>query len=218
MSRQEHTRPLDGPPAQAVSESSPISQPSHTCQPGPTSKPGPTDLLARLLTDRHLRERFVREPAEVAAVLTHDGVQREFLLHLDRQRLVEQAESLIRKRQHEVAGLVPSTWASLGTTAVQQFRRYVDDAAWPAGHRRHQQDAFAFCEFLRQSGVIGYAAAEERWLRFQLARSRCRVGFVADVMIDGRPRYALQVFLRDRRGQPHRRHFFLRHWRELTTK
>lgn len=178
----------------------------------------PTAILARLLTDQTLREAFLDAPEAVAAQLTNQDDVRAFLLQLDRESVKAQAESLISKRQGEVATLIPATWQSLGATAVQHFAHYANRSEWPRGYRRHLLDATAFCDYLKRMNLSGLPTDERRWLRFQVAKSRCRVGFVSGVMIQGRPRRAIQVLVRGRGGQPKRHHLYLRHWKELLTK
>lgn len=178
----------------------------------------PTAILARLLTNRSLREAFFDAPETVAAQLTDQDDVRAFLVQLDRESVKAQAESLISKRQGEVATLIPTTWRYLGATAVQHFAHYTNRSEWPRGYRRHLLDALAFCDYLKQRNLPGLPSDERRWLRFQVAKSRCRVGFVSGVMIQGRARRTIQVMVRGRGGKPKRHHLYLRHWKELLTK
>ena len=178
----------------------------------------PTAILARLLTNRSLREAFLEAPQVVASELTDQSDVQAFLLQLAPENLQAQAESLISKRQGEVATLIPATWQFLGATAVQHFADYANRSEWPRGYRRHLLDALAFCNYLQDMKLRGLPSDERRWLGFQVAKGRCRVGFVSGVMIEGRPRRAIQVLVRGRGGKPKRHHLYLRHWKELLTK
>jgi hypothetical protein len=71
-------------------------------------------LLARLLGDNELRRRFVDDSQRVAQELTDDPASMEFLMRLDPLQLEAQAETLIAKRQHEVAQFLPETWERHG--------------------------------------------------------------------------------------------------------
>ncbi|MAI32677.1 MAG: hypothetical protein CMM07_13520 [Rhodopirellula sp.] len=175
----------------------------------------PVAILAALLTNRHLRNRLRETPEEIAEQWSHQEHIQTFLLQLDLNSLTNQAESLISKRRGEVAKRIPSIWAFLGQSAPGYFSQYVDQSAWPRGYRRSLLDAISFCNYLQSLQLPGLPLDERRWLRFQNARSRFRVGLVSGVHINGRPRLALQMLSRSRGGKPGKRHFYLRHWTEL---
>ena len=88
-------------------------------------------LLSLLLGDVELRRRFIGNSQQVARELTDDPATIEFLMKLDHLQLEKQAESLVSKRQHEVAALMPVTWQQLGGTAVSRFRNFAAESSWP---------------------------------------------------------------------------------------
>ena len=78
-------------------------------------------LLAQLLSDRQLRIRFRENVDDMVRELTDDQAGRAFLRSLDHRLLEAQAETLITKRQHEVAQLLPLTWKQLAESAPSLF-------------------------------------------------------------------------------------------------
>ena len=109
-------------------------------------------LLSRLLSDIGLRKRFCEDREQVVAELTDDATTATFLSAIDFTQLDAQAETLLGKRQHEIAELLPLTWRRLGNDARKLFREYAATSLWPEGHLRHLFDACAFVMWLRQSG------------------------------------------------------------------
>lgn len=151
------------------------------------------EALGRLLADPALREEFRRDPAGTAARL--DAT----LSGIDPAALEKQAESLVAKRLHEVAKLMPRTFERLGPAASGHFRGFAG-TRWPRGHRRHLEDAVAFGRFLRERGERGLCRSELNRLCFLHEGARWALRLVPDARAGGRDRAALQVLWRDKRG------------------
>lgn len=154
-------------------------------------------LLARLLGDAELRRRFVHDSRQVARELTDDSSSLEFLLALDHRQLEEQAETLISKRQHEVAQLLPETWQRLGDRSTPLFKDYLAVSVWPEGHNRHLRDAEAFGLWLAGRADSQLIQAEWNRVRFRLSTSRVAFGIVRGGLL----RYQIQILFRRSSGQ-----------------
>jgi hypothetical protein len=153
-----------------------------------------TTVLGRLLADPALRAQLRRDPDAVARALDADaGALRD----LELAALEQQAETLIDKRFHEVAKLLPLTMARLGGEARAAFEEHAA-RHWPEGHRRHADDAAAFGRFLGERKLPS-SASELNRLCFAMGTGRLSLRFVADAWVGGRARRALQVLYR-RRG------------------
>ena len=151
-------------------------------------------LLSRLLSDSQLRQRFRADPQRVAVELTDDAADVTFLLSLDHGQLEAQAETLVSKRQHEVAQLLPLTWKQLGHEATSLFRAYASKAAWPEGYTRHLCDAVEFGLWLSrrsQHTPVGLG-----WNRVRFAASSRRLA--VRIIRDRRVRCGLQILVRQR--------------------
>jgi hypothetical protein len=111
-----------------------------------------TSALTRLLSDRALRRRFAGDRAEVALELGLTGDDAAMLIAIEPAALDSQARTLIGKRRGEVARIAPRTWTRLGARRIEIFNDYTS-SHWPAGHRRHPEDALAFLRFLADRGL-----------------------------------------------------------------
>jgi len=154
-------------------------------------------LLSLLLGDVELRRRFIGNSQQVARELTDDPATIEFLMKLDHLQLEKQAESLVSKRQHEVAALMPVTWQQLGGTAVSRFRNFAAESSWPQGHTRHISDAEAFSSWLFERQVRELEIAEWNRLRFRLTDRRLAIRILSNGQILPR----LQILLRQKDGR-----------------
>lgn len=150
-----------------------------------------TVVLGRLLSDPVLRAEFRRDPEATARALDVD------LAGIDPEELEHQARTLVDKRFHEVAALLPRTMDALGPDAARLFREHAD-GFWPKGHRRHAEDAVAFGRWL-EARRLPRSRSEANRLRFALSGGRWSLGFVNDAWVGGRARSALQLLFR-RRG------------------
>lgn len=81
-----------------------------------------TTALTRLLSDRVLREVYLRGREEAIRALPIDKCALAPFLALDPSGLGTQAQLLLNKRFFEVRGMIPDTWADLGTDARAYFR------------------------------------------------------------------------------------------------
>lgn len=156
-----------------------------------------TLVLGRLLADADLRALLRRDPSAAAEAL---DASPDDLAGLDADDLEAQAETLVGKRLHEVAKLLPRS------TTPELFRAHAA-AFWPRGHRRHLEDALAFARFLEDRGAPR-SRSEIRRLRFAAGSGRWSAGFVSDAPLGGRTRTALQVLWRSPRGVE-TRHLYL---------
>ena len=104
--------------------------------------------LARLYTDAALRERFAATPLAVGRELGLDAAEATQLAQLSTAQLNRFANSLLAKRRHEVAKLLPLTCQLLGANFAALFERHAD-ASLSAGSKKHLADALNFDEFLR---------------------------------------------------------------------
>lgn len=152
-----------------------------------------TEVLGRLLADPALRAEFRRDPEGTSARL---GAP---LRGIDPGALERQAASLVAKRLHETAKLMPRTFRRLGPAARELFGGFAT-TFWPRGHRRHLEDAVAFGRFLLAGGVRALSRSEFNRLRFALEGGRWALRLVGDAPARGRKRPALQVLWRDNTG------------------
>lgn len=159
------------------------------------------EVMGLLLRDRELRIRFANAPSAVVRELGLVPSQASFVCALDLRQLSVQAESLIRKRQSEVARLVPKTWLRLGREAGVQFHQYADQSPWPEGHRRHLLDASLFCRFLREKTASEYLRSEHHWVAFLASDRLFSVQLCDDLIVFGKARWAVQFCVR-RNGVP----------------
>ena len=173
--------------------------------------PPPLDLvtaLGRLLRDPALRERFARDPAAGARALDVRDGDREALAGLDPAAVERQARTLVEKRLHEVARLLPLTFARLGAEARRRFLAHAP-SFWPTGHARHMDDAVEFARLLVSNGVEGVCRAEANRVCFSSQGRRLALHAVGDLPVGGRPRRALQLLYRGRGGATRELAFFI---------
>lgn len=148
--------------------------------------------LGRLLTNGQLRQEFVSDPAQSAA---HLGVREEdhtTFISLSPKALVAQAEGLLRKRMCEVSKLLPMTRRKIGDRFTELFRSHAE-RFWPAGHRRHEVDAHAFCELLASVNDPGLCRAEWVELRLRLNPHGITICYVPDLSVGGFTRSAVII-------------------------
>lgn len=153
-------------------------------------------LLARLLGDNALRRRFVADSQQVTRELTDDPGCIEFLASLDHFQLENQAETLVAKRQHEVAQLLPETWKRPGGISASLFKSYAEESDWPDGHNRHLKDAESFGTWLVGHAKGELVVTELHRVRFLLSRRRLAVRIVRGGLIG----YRIQILFRQRSG------------------
>ena len=129
------------------------------------------DAQTRLLIDANLRCRFRSNPDSVAHELAIGDSEKRLFVSLDPAELEAQAESLIRKRFHEVQQRLPKTCDGMGEHRLNVFRRYARQH-WPTGHERHHTDAVEFGAYLQglRTGLL--FVPEWNRERFTLSRKR----------------------------------------------
>jgi hypothetical protein len=114
------------------------------------------NALARIYTDNALRERFFADPQTVGLELGLRSDEAEQLARISAQKAAHFAASLLNKRIHEVAKLLPLSSRLLG----QQFRKLFRDYAathLPVGAKKHLEDAIGFAAFAERSPLIEHS-------------------------------------------------------------
>ena len=176
----------------------------------PVNPPDEIHPLAKLLSERRLREEFRRDRLQVIDELNVSAAQAEQLMSISMEQLDAQAESLIAKRYNEVRELAPQTWMRLGEHAVKCFIQYAETSKWPSGHQRHMVDAVRFCEFVRLNCKDCFLQSEYQWLTFRCGKRHFRFCFTFDYMLGDKRKWAIQYFWRDKKQSPNRTAFFMR--------
>jgi len=161
-----------------------------------------THALARLLSDAALRRRFQSDRSAVASELTADNQHVDALCAINLHQLEQQALALLRKRQSHVAQIIPRTWRHLGLGAEGRFREFAVQSPWPGGHKRHFEDAAAFCRFLKVQMPDRAVAAEHNWAAFVAGNRRLVVRFDIRLPVGNRTRPGVQILFRNSRGVP----------------
>ncbi len=158
------------------------------------------DALTQLLSDPTLRDRFETDRCVVVDELGVGDEDAELLRRLDSQKLQQQAQGLMHKRQSEVARLMPITWERLSDEARKLFCDYAETTPWPSGHRRHFQDAAGFSEFLQTQTPDKTVKSECNWIDFRAGNGRFAIKFVRDLLLDGNERCGIQFLYRNSQG------------------
>lgn len=121
-------------------------------------------LLARLYTDRDLRQRFHADPRAVAGEFGLDETDVARLRDLSSRQVSQFADSLLAKRCNEVEKLLPWIHRALGPARFSSLFQHHAAHFLPTGNKKHREDALQFVALLeRQLGV------EPPWL-IDLAR------------------------------------------------
>lgn len=123
------------------------------------------NLMARLYLDENLRQAFLSDPSAVAGPFgLSDGEIAEIALVVP-EEIGSFADSLLRKRMHEVGKMLPLTRSVLQESFGPRFIRYVEAAPGPSGMDR-RDDVLEFCRYLEreEQGAVRDAA------RFECAR------------------------------------------------
>lgn len=161
---------------------------------------GFVDALTQLLSDPTLRQRFESDRCAVVDELGVGHEDAELLRRLDSQKLQQQAQELMHKRQSEVARLMPITWERLSDDAEGLFRDYAETMSWPCGHQRHLHDAVGFCGFLRTHTPDKTVKSECNRIEFKASNGRFAIKFVPDLLLDGNERCGIQFLYRNSQG------------------
>ena len=118
-------------------------------------------LLADLLADPRVRDELVHSPQELFARYELTLAEQRSLEAVNIQQLEEQAQSLIRKRWHAVARLIPDTIGSGPQQEMRSLFEFYATRHWPGDFRRHWLDAHEFLRFL-DANDLPYANAGEK--------------------------------------------------------
>ena len=157
---------------------------------------GLTEALTRLLSDADLRDVYRRDGLEAASELSLSADDLSAFLSLDPSEVDRQAQGLISKRFYEVSRLIPQTLHSVGDASRRHFHEYATQF-WPMGHQRHLIDAVEYCGYLKDNNLsLVICRSELNWLRFSVSRTTCSIHFVADLVVHGKRRRAIQLFFR----------------------
>ena len=128
-------------------------------------------VMTKLYTDASFRDRFFADPQAVGRALELSSDEEQQLAQLAAPQVNFFANSLRRKRLNEVCKLLPLTHRVLGEGFVKLFWRYAVTYV-PKGIKKHQEDAFAFCAFVRH--VVLGEGIEPPWVvdlvRYEVAR------------------------------------------------
>ena len=100
-------------------------------------------VLARLVIDRALRDRFFADPVAAAPELGLVGQEALDLARMPRCQIDQFAESLRRKRRDQVRRLVPITARAFGDKFPALFERYMNESP-PRGSKPGLDDASGF--------------------------------------------------------------------------
>jgi hypothetical protein len=106
-------------------------------------------ILARIVTEPDLRERFLGDPEGVAASHGWGSEPARLVAMVSPDRLRHYGESLINKRCREAARCLPLTLRVLGHPRFRTLFHEYARASTTRGPARHRDDAIAFAERLR---------------------------------------------------------------------
>jgi hypothetical protein len=153
--------------------------------------------LGRLLRDGTLRDAFAASPEAVATQINLRQSDCPAFLQLVPEDLEFQARILLRKRLEQVRPLLPETVWRLGEHCWPQFLAYAL-TNWPDDSRAALQDAFQFCQCLRQPHPQWVCPSEWNRLRFALSGKHLSFQVLGRQSIRGKWRPQLQIFFRGR--------------------
>jgi len=154
-------------------------------------------VLARLLSDGALRDAFAASRKAALEEFSLGEGDQQALENLDPEDLEFQAEILLRKRFDRVRGLIPNTCRELPGEGWSDFIDYAR-CRWLGGEFAPQNDALAFCRYLRMKRPGTVAGEEENRLVFATSGRRWAGFWVWFWDGNGRRRPAGQVFFRSR--------------------
>jgi hypothetical protein len=158
-----------------------------------------TTALGRLLTDAALREAFSADPVAVAGSLEVAAADRAALAQLSPLELEVHARILLRKRLDIVRARIPQTCARLGDRTWERFCAYARTRR-PSESTAGLEDTPGFVEYVLRQEPGALCKAEFHRVRFVYGYRRLSVHLATDLVVRGRARWAVQLFLRNRRG------------------
>jgi hypothetical protein len=150
--------------------------------------------LGQLLSQPELQQLFIQAPEEVADRLNLAADHRALFVALDPEQVIAQANLLITKRLKEVRAYLSQTFILLGHEGATCFKSYAT-IHWPRSHRRHQEDACQFCDYLKNRN-FPVNQSEVNYLRFLTSGRRVGLALAKDALIQTHLFPAIQVFYR----------------------
>lgn len=158
------------------------------------------EALGKILSDRSLREAFLRDPNDCASRLSLQSQDVPAFIRMSTDEIQRQAQTLLKKRFHEVSKWLPATISRLGAAAWTDFRDYAE-LEWPQGHNRHLRDAIGFGEHLQRSRRRELSTREFHRLRFRDSSQKLRLGFSLHWDFATRRHFGFQVLRRLKNGK-----------------
>lgn len=123
------------------------------------------NLLARLYVDENLRRAFLSDPSSVAAPFGLSDTEIEEISSILPGEIDYFADSLRRKRMHEVEKMLPLIRSALQDSFEPVFAKYVD--VMPSSREMtRSEDVQEFCRYLEREGEGAVRDAA----RFELAK------------------------------------------------
>ncbi len=132
-------------------------------------------ILARLVTEPDLRDRFLDDPAKAAATEGWDTDLARAVSTISTSGLRQYGDALLNKRAREAARCLPLTGRALGCSRFAALFREYAAGTTTQGPRRHRDDAIAFAGALHRGARDGSEAPP--WVKnlalYEAASLRC---------------------------------------------
>ncbi|HQU83691.1 MAG TPA: hypothetical protein PKY59_11220 [Pyrinomonadaceae bacterium] len=141
------------------------------------------NLLARLYTDKNLREKFFAEPKNIG--FEFDLTQKEIneIVEIAPQELNFFAESLFWKRLREAEKFLPFTKEILKVDFQIKFKEFSQNFN-PQSVKKHLEDAIEFCGFLQKcevseiaKNIAAYESAKISFYGYGKSFSFCKLNY-----------------------------------------
>lgn len=114
------------------------------------------NFLARIYTDANLRREFLAAPENTGRKNNLNENEIAEILEIFPDEISRFAESLMRKRLHEVEKFLPLTHQVLGADFMKFFREFAPTFN-STSVKKHLADALEFAEFLRHQNLSSLA-------------------------------------------------------------
>ena len=109
-------------------------------------------MLARIYTDKELRQKFLLNPFDVATEYNLEDSEIEQVIDLSKDQVESFSVSLIYKRLGEVRKKLPFTARLLGKKFSKIFFQYAQSST-PSGIKKHLEDTFLFATYIKRMAV-----------------------------------------------------------------
>ena len=106
-------------------------------------------MLARIYTDKELRQKFLLNPFDVATEYHLEDSEIEQVIDLSKDQVESFSVSLIYKRLGEIRKKLPFTARLLGKKFSRLFFQYAQ-ASTPRGIKKHLDDTFLFAAYIKR--------------------------------------------------------------------